>query len=437
MLFDELGREPFRDGRALDWEADPATAAACEGVADGVRAGAFTLTGAQGDIAAAADPVRRRYEILRGLDRALADAHPLYGEVTAPSLTDARDRYLREGRFSTDAVDGALWARYSRGADEHAALEEPEAAFQYVLRVRDRTLANVERTNLLREPFGPAPGARAEIGFACAPVLGSYDDVEFATRATGYALGPRTESVAGLPVRLLDAMDASGAIVGCLPEATLNAPVLGEWETAIGNGRPDGSRLELVLVGTGPVDGHVSGPRTANEAVLFERVSGEVVLRQRKRSRFTLRPSLIAEWRLGSRLGAEPLTEDIVLGDSLALLECSLGRIAVAICEDAARIAKFGPAIAAAGVSLLLVPVFSKELRQHFWEDTAAKAYANGVGADVLIVNSLAVAAARSTGNPPIDGGPVADPNWHTAMLRGEDFTPARSATANDVVVLP
>lgn len=435
MLFDQFVREPFRDGRALDWEQDAKVRNASEKVADMARTGAFTLANAETEIAAAANPERRRYEILRGLDRALGDAHPLHGIASSGPLGVVADRYLREGRFNSDAVGGQLWARYSRGADEDTALEEPQALFQYVLRLGDETLEHVERS-ILTEPHGPGPASRAAIDFACVPVIDSYDDVAFATPSVGYSLGPRTARVTGRPARIVAAMDDSGALVGCAPEGTLNADLLGEWSTAIGGGRPAGSRLALVLAGSGPI-GDPIGPRSANEAVLIDRASGEVVLRQRKRSRFTLRPELIDEWRLGSRLGAGPLTEDIVLGDTLALVECSLGRIAIAICEDVARIAKFGPTITAVGVSLLLVPVFSKELRQHYWEDSAAKTYAHGGGVEVLVINSLAVARARSGITPPISGGPDHDPDWHTVMLRGEDFRRGRSEDAEDVVVVP
>jgi predicted amidohydrolase len=162
-----------------------------------------------------------------------------------------------------------------------------------------------------------------------------------------------------------------------------------------------------------------------------------VILRQRKRSRFTMRPAQIEEWQLSRYLGPGPSTEDIVLGDRLSLLECSLGRVAVAICEDVARLAQFGPTISDAGVSLLLVPVFSKELREHYWEDVAAKAYANGIGAQVLIINSLAVAHARAAITPALRGGPVDNPTWHTAMLRDDEFHPGRCATGADVVVVP
>lgn len=435
-LFDSLNPAPFRDGRALDWQADATTRTAAEEVAAAVRKGAFTRQSADISIAAAADPARRRFEILRGLDTSLAQAHPLYGTPSPGALGKVADRYLERGRFNSGRVNGALWPRFSLGADGAAALEEPQAAFVHVVRISPETLAQVER-NVLEEPFGTGPATRAALRFACAPIFETYEDVEFQAPAVGYALRPNRSRVSGRPARAVAAMDASGAAVGCAPEGTLDEQLLGEWRSAAGAPRPAGSMLDFVLAGTGPVGGAIVGPRGANEAVVLERLTGGEILRQRKRSRFTMRSGQIDDWRLSTHLGRGPSTEDIVLGDRLSILECSLGRVAVAVCEDVARLPQFGPTITDAGVSLLLVPVFSKELREHYWEDVAAKAYANGIGAQVLIINSLAVAHARSSVVPPLPGGPVDNPIWHTAMLRGGQFYPGRCDTAADVVVVP
>lgn len=434
-LFDAIDTAPFRDGRALDWLGDAGTEGAVTAVAEAVRNGTFTRADADASIVAAADSDRRRLELLRGLDRALGDAHPLWGRRVSGPLADVADRVLLTGRLDTGAADGALWPRYNWGADESLALEHPQAAFLHVLRIPPEVLAQLSRT-VLEEPHGPGPSARADLRFACAPMIEAYDEVRFDGADVGYALRPVDGRLSGRPTAALRAMDDADAVVGCAPEGALDGDLLAEWRAAAASPRPAGSALQFVLAGTGPVDGALVGSRGANEAVLLERLTGTEILRQRKRSRFTMRASQIKEWQLEAHLGDEDLTEDIVLGDRLSVVECSLGRIAVAVCEDVARLTKLGATVGDAGVSLLLVPVFSKELRQHFWEDAAAKAYANGVGAHVLIVNSLAVARAREAADPPIRGGPVAEPGWHTAMLRGEDFRPGRADAGAEVAVI-
>lgn len=76
----------------------------------------------------------------------------------------------------------------------------------------------------------------------------------------------------------------------------------------------------------------------------------------------------------------------------MTVVESSIGRIAVLVCEDLARLMDLGPMIRDAGVSHVFTPVLSKETLPHYWEHVKAKEYAREVGAVVVVANSLVIA---------------------------------------------
>jgi predicted amidohydrolase len=188
--------------------------------------------------------------------------------------------------------------------------------------------------------------------------------------------------------RVLDALDTSGASIGLMPELTLEAGLLDFWIELVRDRPAPSSQLKWLLVGTGPT---TADDPPINEAVIIDRVTGDIILRQRKVFRFTLTAAQLDEWALDDLLGAEPITEDLTAGESISVIESAIGRIAILVCEDLARVMDFGPGLRALGISHVFAPVFSKETKPHHWEHAKAKEYATETGAEVTVVNSLVV----------------------------------------------
>jgi predicted amidohydrolase len=142
-------------------------------------------------------------------------------------------------------------------------------------------------------------------------------------------------------------------------------------------------------------------------------------------------PEQLAEWKLDGLLGRRGTTEDIHLGRHTVVVDSGIGRVAITICEDLARVTQL-TSVLACGVSLVLAPVFSKEVRAYFWEDQSAKFYV-GDGATVVVCNSLAVVDARDLEPERNDEG---EDLWGTSLARSPSGCEVyRSAGPNDVRV--
>ena len=81
-------------------------------------------------------------------------------------------------------------------------------------------------------------------------------------------------------------------------------------------------------------------------------------------------------------------------GRKLYIRDTTWGRIAVLICEDLTKLleARIGRMVKGFGVSLLVAPVFSKEVIEHRWEHSQAKVSAEQAGARTVVANSLVIA---------------------------------------------
>jgi predicted amidohydrolase len=154
--------------------------------------------------------------------------------------------------------------------------------------------------------------------------------------------------------------------------------------------------LRLVVAGSGNLDG--SDP-PANEAVLLDGRTGEVLVRQRKVHPFNFSPDDLALWGLGDRLTA-PADEDLSRGERLCVVEAGGVRLAILVCEDLARLHAFAPALHAHGVSLLLVPVFARPTKDRRWERARAEVYSDAIGSSVVVANSLVIAEILQTPTP-------------------------------------
>jgi predicted amidohydrolase len=142
------------------------------------------------------------------------------------------------------------------------------------------------------------------------------------------------------------------------------------------------------VAGSGNLDG--SSP-PANEAVLLDARTGEVLVRQPKVHPFNFSQQDLELWGLTDRLTA-PIDEDLRRGERVCVVETGGARLAILVCEDLARLHAFAAALHAHGVSLLLVPVFARPTKDRRWERARAELYSDAVGSTVVVANSLVIA---------------------------------------------
>jgi predicted amidohydrolase len=189
--------------------------------------------------------------------------------------------------------------------------------------------------------------------------------------------------------KVIAAWDERNVAIGVAPELCLSRTLLERWQAALRE-RPgaQASRLRLVVAGSGNVDG--SSP-PANEALLLDARTGEVLVRQRKVHPFNFSPADLELWGLADRLTG-PIDEDLSRGRRVCVVEAGGARLAILVCEDLARLHAFAAALHAHGVSLVLVPVFARPTKDRRWERARAEVYSDAIGSTVVVANSLVIA---------------------------------------------
>ncbi|WP_026416206.1 hypothetical protein [Actinomadura oligospora] len=338
----------------------------------------------------AADEDRGRFTLLLALDGALALANPYGPFHDASALTGITVRYLVEGRLDSGAAGGALLPRCALPGRPDGLRTLPD--FFGVHRVPPHLWDGIEHTQLAAV-HDPHLSRDVPVEVGCAPLMESYDDVRigFAERAerTVYRLDPADSAAVRSRVRtIIRKLDGAGARIAVLPEATLSDGLLEVWkEAAFDTARP-GSPLRLLMLGSGPLGG---GDPPPNRAVLIDRWTGTELLVQDKLSPFVLGEQQLRDWAPPGAPRAGTAEEDIAPGATVRLLDCSLGRLAVLICEDLSRADRWDRELMAAGASHLLVPIFSKPILRFRWEEQNAQRQVNTLGAWVVVANSLVV----------------------------------------------
>jgi predicted amidohydrolase len=197
-------------------------------------------------------------------------------------------------------------------------------------------------------------------------------------------------------------LDQSGVHIGVLPELTLTDEMLIWWQRTLRKTpRPPRSRLQWILVGTGPLNQTRTGRKAKvdpppNRAVLLSRVHGRTIMWQDKSEPFSLDDAQIKKWRLESDLGAGPLAEWKQDSDDRYLLDTRVGRIAILICEDLGRYLTVGAKLAALEPTHLFAPIFAPPILRYHWQEQAAVQFVNTAGTATVIANSQAI---RAIGN--------------------------------------
>jgi predicted amidohydrolase len=356
---------------------------------------------------------RGRFMVLLGLDIALAHASPYAPYHGAPALAGVLVTYLTEGRLNGPGTTGALLPRCAFPGRPRGLRSKAE--FFGVHRVPPEAWDMIDHA-VLPTVQDPHFSRDEPVAVGCAPVLETYDDVEieFAERAGAAVYRLRPMDSSGLRSRIkaiLRTLDESGAQLAVMPEASLSDALLEHWkEVAFDTAGRDRTRrpLRFLLLGSGPLGG---GDPPPNRAVLLDRWTGRELLVQDKLSGFTLDAAQMRLWRLPDAPDTGTAAEHIRPGRRISVLDSSLGRLAVLICEDLGRSIRWDRELLACGVSHLLVPIFSKPILEHRWEEQGAEARVTELGAWVAVSNSLAVGTAIPDGELP---GPR-----HTCLVAG------------------
>jgi predicted amidohydrolase len=391
LLYDALDATPFRTGDADAWLTTDAVIEIAQETEERAFEGALDPEAIEETIEVAEDESQRIFAYLLGLDRALMYAHPALGTSDQGALFEIALRYARTGRLSSDAVPGALLPRFSTRGRAGNFPDGPADAFASVVRVPDVVWAQAAHVVVPARYDLNRRDREDGIIVGCAPLLEDPTELSWAAQAGRYRLAVRgAEPMRAKLDSILEALDSSGATIGVLPELACSPELLEHWEALLRSSPPpEESKLRWLMVGTGPFeeDGAVF-----NRGFLLDRATATPLLTQDKMFRFAISADQMQDWRLEAFLGAGPLDEGISCGDRIALLESSLGRVAILICEDLARLEELAGTLVAHALSHGIAPVFSKETQPHHWEHSKAKTYADAAGTQMVVANSLVVA---------------------------------------------
>ena len=405
-LFDRLDAAEFHaEGEA--WMADAEVASTAARVEQAVLGG---------EPAPAPDGGRETFAVLLGLDAALAHANPLLGAAAPPALTECALRYAESGRFDSGSVPGALLPRFARPGRRGQLPDDPADAFGSVVRVSSAGWEACDHIALPARSRLTRPEREAGLRVATAPMIREPDELEWEVQERSglrfYRIHPADrEPMRARVERVITAWDEHDVAIGVAPELCLSRALLEHWQVALRERAGAGtSRLRLVVAGSGNVDG-CSPP--ANEAVLLDARTGEVLVRQRKVHPFNFSHADLELWGLADRLTG-PIDEDLSRGRRVCVMEAGGARLAILVCEDLARLHAFAGALHAHGVSLLLVPVFARPTKDRRWERARAEVYSDAIGSSVVVANSLVIA--QIVGSPAPVGTAIAVAPGHAAI---------------------
>ncbi|MBO4258375.1 hypothetical protein [Streptomyces griseorubiginosus] len=407
VLYDLLPDEHFQGQEAIEWVHDPAVRVRADQVCTSVlKAGRVTAELAAEIAAEIQVPGgRATFAVLTGLDWALGSVNPFSPCYDEPTMAWLARRYIQYNRLNNPrgATAGLLLPRCTRPGKVLAEWTGKPDFFN----VHRVTPDNCRRIRLGRIPDrnDPAFSGGKPISVGAVPMLEKYTELEFAQEkkngAMRYRITPSTARLQDRVGQVIRNLGESEAVIGVLPESTLSEPLLERWDDLRGE-LPEDSALQWILLGTGPVGD--SDPKP-NRAVLVDCLTGRAVLQQDKMAGFTLTADLAAQWRLPLTTHNGLAVEDITRGLHVTVLESSLGRIAVLICEDIKQSVGWAAKLQALGVSHIFVPLFAAPITREWaaWERQAAQHCVEEFGAWVVLVNSLAIGAEMRTAAPDTD----------------------------------
>jgi predicted amidohydrolase len=345
---------------------------------------------------------RRHLACLVGLDRAFAHVNPTKHphEPTPDSLVPLAAYVQARGRLDSGKNGGALLPRVVGHVEPEGNLTSKRELFANVVRVPQQSWERCEPVRLGEQvailPDDIAGGLRV----GCVPVVANPSELAFRVRRAGggrfYRIGPADRAATRQRIpEVVKSLDDAGVIIAVAPELTLSRALLRVWQRALRDSTRADSRLRMIVAGTGSFRRGFG--RASNTAVLLDGRTGAVIARQNKMFPFDFSAPELVRWKLQSRLGSEPVAEDLVHGRKLTLLDAGNARIAILICEDLARLLDVAPLVRDLGVSHLLTPVFSRPIRARRWEQSAGSVYVRETGAAIVVSNSLVMSTITDT----------------------------------------
>ena len=416
-LFDRLDLAQFHaEGEA--WMADSQVAA---------TAAEVERAALNGEPVAAPDGGLQTFAVLLGLDTALAHANPQFGAAAPAALSEYALRYAESGRFDSGQIPGALLPRFARPGRRGQLPDDLADAFGSVVRVDPAGWDACDHAALPARSRLTRPEREAGLRLATAAMIREPDELEWEVQERSglrfYRIHPAgLDPMATRVDKVIAAWDEQHVSIGMAPELCLSRALLERWQVALRERVGAGtSRLRLVVAGSGNLDG--SSP-PANEAVLLDARTGEVLVRQLKIHPFNFSHEDLELWGLADRLTG-PIDEDLRRGERVCVVEAGGARLAILVCEDLARLHAFAAALHAHGVSLLLVPVFARPTKDRRWERARAEVYSDAIGSSVVIANSLVIAEILRSPSPV--GTAIAVAPGHAAV--------GHSSEPDDVVV--
>ena len=345
---------------------------------------------------------RETFAVLLGLDAALAHANPVVGVAAPPALTEYALRYAESGRFDSGAVPGALLPRFARPGRRGQLPVDLADAFGAVVRVGSADWDACGHAALPAASRLTRPEREAGLRVGTTAMIREPEELEWEVEERSgvrfYRIHPADHEPTRARVdKVIAAWDEQDVAIGVAPELCLSGALLERWRAALSERDGAGaSRLRLVVAGSGNLD-RSSPP--ANEAVMLDARSGEVLARQRKVHPFNFSERDLELWGLADRLTG-PIDEDLSRGERVCVVEAGGARLAILVCEDLARLHAFAAALHAHGVSLLLVPVFARPTKDRRWERSRAEVYSDAIGSSVVVANSMVIAAILGSPKP-------------------------------------
>jgi predicted amidohydrolase len=407
QLYDALPESLFRGWQPTAWSRDPAVRKLANEVYEELFDFGRLAEATVARIIKEPADYRGMFTVLRGIDWALADVSPFSGLHSHGRLVYLATRYAETGNFASGKIDGgALLARCAYPGSPGRKRQKNECFSVH------RVPADWWGVEVRQQLIAPAHDvhfpAEESIPVGCAPVLANFADIDigFTERhgETVYRLAPVDSArLRERITAIIERLDDSGARIAVMPEGTLSDGLLDHWRSELRRTAKRRASLRWLLVGTGPLGGD---DPPYNRAVLLDRRSGDVIMTQDKLEHFTLVEKQILGWAIPGAPKGTAAEEYIQQGSAVHLLESSLGRLAMLICEDFPKSVGWERELLACGVSHLLVPIFSKPIMRYRWEQIAAERVTSLLGAWIVVSNSLVVK------------GPIAD-DPHTCLVMG------------------
>ncbi|MDN3353041.1 hypothetical protein [Actinomadura sp. DC4] len=420
QLYDALPESLFRGWDPMAWSRDPKVKKLANEVYDELSDSGRVAEATVGRIIKEPADYRGMFTVLRGIDAALADVSPFSGAFSHGNLTYLAARYAETGSFASGKIDGgALLPRCAYPGVP--SRKKAKGEFFSVHRVP----ADWWGTEVRQQVIDPAHDvhfpAEEPIPVGCAPVLGNFADIDidFIERhgQTVYRLAPAdSQRLRERISAILRRLDESGARIGVMPEGTLSNGLLDYWRSEARRTATRKASLRWILIGSGPVG---SDDPPHNRAVLMDRRTGDIIMTQDKLRNFTLVEKQIVSWGIPGAPKGRSAEEYIQQGAAVNVLESSLGRLAILICEDFPKSVNWERELIACGVSHMLVPIFSKPIMRYRWEQIAAERATSLLGTWIVVSNSLVVK------------GPAGGPPTSTAAWSWGRSTPSAGRTTS------